>query len=128
MSKPSLAALAAAALVAATSVHASPMVPDDGRLVNYAMPAKILTDFHGGIQAFMGDRTVESHGFTYAEGENPSMWPEWETAIVERGVRMVKALRNHASIIVWSLGNESGYGCNVKAMAKALKALDDRPI
>ena len=64
MSKPSLAVLvAAAALVAATTVHASPSVPDDGRLVNYAMPAKILTDFHGGIQAFMGDRSVENNGF-----------------------------------------------------------------
>ena len=70
----------------------------------------------------------ETHGFTYAEGQNPSMWPSWEKAIVERGVRMVKALRNHASIIVWSLGNESGFGCNVKAMAKAVRALDDRPI
>ena len=65
MSKPSLAAfVAAAALVAATSVHASPMVPDDGRLINYALPAEILTDFHGGIQAFMGDRTVENNGFS----------------------------------------------------------------
>lgn len=63
MSKPSLAALAAAALVAATSAHAAPTVPDDARLVNYAMPAKILTDFHGGLQGFMGDRTVECNGF-----------------------------------------------------------------
>ena len=64
MSKPSLAALAAAALLVAANAHAAPSVPDDGRLVNYALPAEILTDFHGGIQAFMGDRTVESHGFT----------------------------------------------------------------
>ena len=64
MSKPSLAVLvAAAALVAATTVHASPSVPDDGRLVNYAMPAKILTDFHGGLQGFMGERAVKDHGF-----------------------------------------------------------------
>ena len=71
---------------------------------------------------------LETHGFTYAKDQNPSMWPSWETAIVERGIRMVKALRNHASIIVWSLGNESGYGCNIKAMAKAIRTLDDRPI
>ncbi len=65
MSKPSLAALvAAAAIVAATHASASPAVPDDGRLVNYAMPAKVLTDFHGGLQGFMGDRTVALNGFT----------------------------------------------------------------
>ncbi len=60
MSKPTLAALAAvAALVAATPVHAAPAVPDDARLVNYAIPADILTDFHGGIQGFLGDRNVK---------------------------------------------------------------------
>ena len=80
-----------------------------------------------GLYVF-SEADFETHGFTYAKGQNPSMWPSWETAIVERGVRMVKALRNHASIIVWSLGNESGYGCNIKAMAKAIRALDDRPI
>ena len=60
MSKPSLAALvAASALLAASAVHAAPSVPDDGRLVNYAMPAEILTDFHGGIQGFIAERNVK---------------------------------------------------------------------
>ena len=80
-----------------------------------------------GLYVF-SEADLETHGFTYAEGQNPSMWPSWETAIVERGVRMVKALRNHASIIVWSMGNESGFGCNIIAEAKAVRALDDRPI
>ncbi len=60
MSKPSLAALvAASALLAASAVHAAPSVPDDGRLVNYAMPAEILTDFHGGLQGFIAERNVK---------------------------------------------------------------------
>ncbi len=59
MSKPSLAVLAAAALLVAANSHASPAVPDDARLVNYAIPADVLTDFHGGVQGFMGDRNVK---------------------------------------------------------------------
>ena len=59
MSKPSLAVLAAAALLVAANAHASPAVPDDARLVNYAIPADVLTDFHGGVQGFMGDRNVK---------------------------------------------------------------------
>ncbi len=125
--------------------------PDNGRAVTYEdMLADILLMKRSGINAVrtshysneprlfdicdeyglyvFSEADFETHGFTYAEGQNPSMWPSWETAIVERGVRMVKALRNHASIIVWSMGNESGFGCNVKAMAKAVRALDDRPI
>ena len=59
MSKPVLAVLAAATLLAATHASASPAVPDDGRLVNYAIPADVLTDFHGGLQGFLGDRNVK---------------------------------------------------------------------
>ncbi len=34
--------------------------------------------------------------------------PEWRTAFLERGVRMVERDKNHPSIITWSLGNEFG--------------------
>ena len=67
---------------------------------------------------------LESHGFGYKEGENPTMWPEWRNAIVERGTRMVRNFRNHASIIVWSLGNEAGHGCNTRDMGAEIKAID----
>ena len=70
----------------------------------------------------------ESHGFGYMAGKNPSMWPSWEKAIVERGTRMVKCFRNHPSIIVWSMGNEAGWGCNVAAMMHEVRKLDSRPI
>lgn len=55
--------------------------------------------------------------------------PAWEKQFVDRGVRMVMRDRNHPSVIMWSLGNESGYGCNHEAMAAAMRSLDPtRPI
>jgi len=37
---------------------------------------------------------------------------------------MVEAYKNHPSIILWSLGNESGFGCNHEAMYKWTKRRD----
>ncbi len=55
--------------------------------------------------------------------------PAWEAAYVDRASRMVERDFNHPSIIMWSLGNESGYGRNHVAMAKWIIAHDpSRPI
>ncbi|MBQ9943347.1 MAG: DUF4981 domain-containing protein [Clostridia bacterium] len=53
---------------------------------------------------------------------------KWEKQFVNRGVRMVQRDRNHPCVIMWSLGNESGYGCNHDAMKKAIRQVDDLPI
>ena len=54
---------------------------------------------------------------------------EWTEAYVDRAERMVSRDLNHASIIWWSLGNESGYGKNHAAMKKRILEIDDtRPI
>lgn len=50
--------------------------------------------------------------------------PNWKVAYVDRATRMVERDKNHASIIFWSLGNESGYGENHVAMAEAIRARD----
>lgn len=72
---------------------------------------------------------LECHGF---ENTGDYNWisdnSKWEKAYVDRGVRMVQRDRNHPSIIMWSLGNESGAGQNFTAMYNAIKSLDDRPI
>jgi beta-galactosidase/beta-glucuronidase len=50
--------------------------------------------------------------------------PAWEDAYLDRAVRMVERDKNHPSIIIWSLGNESGFGRNHVAMANWIHAND----
>ena len=50
--------------------------------------------------------------------------PVWRQTYIERGERMVRAHKNHPSIIIWSLGNEAFYGSNHKAMYNWIKAYD----
>ncbi|PKH07717.1 beta-galactosidase subunit alpha [Moritella sp. Urea-trap-13] len=74
----------------------------------------------------MGETDVETHGFANVDDlSRITNDPEWEQVFVERIERHIHAQKNHASIIMWSLGNESGYGCNIKAMYAAAKAIDD---
>ncbi|GAD01984.1 beta-galactosidase [Agarivorans albus] len=55
--------------------------------------------------------------------------PQWMHAYMQRVTRMVARDKNHPSIIIWSLGNESGYGSNHDAMYGWLKQADQsRPI
>jgi len=55
--------------------------------------------------------------------------PRYEKAIVDRSVANVENFKNHASVIIWSLGNECGGGSNLAAALKAVKALNtDRPV
>ena len=50
--------------------------------------------------------------------------PDWEAAYVDRAQRMVERDKNHACIIFWSLGNESGVGRNHFAMSKWIHGRD----
>jgi beta-galactosidase/beta-glucuronidase len=68
---------------------------------------------------------LECHGFSYVDNMNQiSDDPAWEPAYVDRLERMVQRDKNHPSIILWSLGNESGIGCNHKAMADRARQID----
>ena len=70
-----------------------------------------------------------------ANVEGHALWdrladePAWKDAFVARGLAMVERDKNHASIVIWSLGNETGLGPNHFAMAEAIRAVDPtRPI
>ncbi|QJC22114.1 glycoside hydrolase family 2 TIM barrel-domain containing protein [Arcanobacterium buesumense] len=78
----------------------------------------------------VAETDLESHGFAnVGEIERLTNDPEWEVAYVDRIERHVLAQRNHACIVMWSLGNESGFGCNIEAMYNRCKELDPtRPV
>lgn len=55
--------------------------------------------------------------------------PRWFAAFSERVTRMVQRDRNHCSIIIWSLGNESGHGSTQDALYRWVKSADStRPV
>ena len=74
------------------------------------------------------EANLESHGMGYGD-ETLAREPRWRAAHVDRNTRMVVRDRNHASIIMWSLGNEAGPGDNFRACVEAIRGLDGgRPI
>lgn len=74
------------------------------------------------------EANIESHGMYYGK-HSLAKKPEWETAHVDRMTRMVERDKNHACVVVWSMGNEAGDGVNFTAGYKAIKKLDpSRPV
>jgi beta-galactosidase len=71
------------------------------------------------------EANLETHGL----GSKLSNDPMWTAAYLERSNRMVMRDKNHPSIIIWSLGNESGRGPNHAAMANWIHDFDiTRPV
>jgi len=73
---------------------------------------------------------LECHGFELT-GEYSwlSNHAGWEKSYVDRIARLVQRDKNHPSVVLWSLGNESSFGTNFVAMYQACKALDPtRPV
>ncbi len=52
--------------------------------------------------------------------------PRWSAAFLNRIMRMAERVKNHPSILFWSLGNESGYGPNHDAGAGYLRSRDPK--
>lgn len=50
--------------------------------------------------------------------------PAWEASILDRVQLMVKRDKNRPSIVMWSMGNESAYGCNFEKALKWTKEYD----
>ena len=73
------------------------------------------------------EANIETHGMVPMSrlADNPL----WANAFLERMMRMVCRDFNHPCIIIWSLGNESGYGAAHNAMYQWTKRVDpSRPV
>ena len=76
----------------------------------------------------MDEANQESHGYGIRNktlGDDPA----WKKAHVSRAVSVVERDKNHASVIIWSMGNEGGSGQNFVAMFDTVRSLDPtRPV
>jgi len=71
------------------------------------------------------EANLETHGME----DKLTKDPKWKPAYVDREVRLVERDKNHPSVIIWSMGNESWGGENFVAGRAAILALDQsRPI
>ncbi len=69
------------------------------------------------------EANVESHGMGYRE-KTLAKRPDYKAAHLIRNQRMVHRDINHPSIIIWSLGNEAGYGENFENAFDWIKSFD----
>jgi beta-galactosidase len=76
----------------------------------------------------MDEANIESHGL-WRQNIILADKPEWRSAFMERGKAMLERDKNHPSIIIWSLGNESGMGAHFNDMADYFRLADPgRPV
>jgi beta-galactosidase len=73
----------------------------------------------------LDEADIESHGLRGKLANNP----EWHAPFLDRASRMAERDKNHPSVVMWSMGNESGYGPNFAAVSAWLKEFDPtRPV
>ena len=75
----------------------------------------------------VAEANLESHGMGYGEGTLAKR-EDFAQMHLERNQANVLTLRNHPCIIVWSLGNEAGYGPNFEKCYDWIKSVDNRPV
>lgn len=73
----------------------------------------------------MDEADIEEHGLRGTLASTP----DWHAAFLDRAVRMAERDKNYPSIVMWSMGNESGYGPNFAAISAWLHDFDPtRPV
>ena len=73
----------------------------------------------------VGEANIESHAFQYTLCDDQKYLVAW----VDRVARMIQRDIHHPSVVMWSLGNESGAGLNHRAAAQYARFFDPtRPL
>ena len=75
------------------------------------------------------EANIESHELWQQKNYILADKPEWKDAFIARGKAVVERDKNHPSVIIWSLGNETGMGAHFEDMAQIIRLIDPtRPI
>ncbi len=72
----------------------------------------------------LDEANIECHHYGNNTSNRLTNDPEWQTAYLDRVERMVERDKNHASVVIWSMGNESGDGPNAAAAYQWTKQRD----
>lgn len=92
------------------------------------IPWYYLCDSHGIYM--ISETNLESHGSWQKPGGDEPSWnipgsfPAWQEAVLDRARTHFETFKNHAAILMWSLGNESFAGENMAAMHDFFKDRD----
>ncbi len=79
----------------------------------------------------MAEVNLESHGSWQKMGAVEPSWnvpgsiPQWREVVLDRARTNFELLKNHPSVLFWSLGNESYVGDNIAAMDRYFKEKDE---
>lgn len=75
------------------------------------------------------EANVEMHGLGYSHPDHPVDRPEWRDQFIDREKRMYERDKNHPSVIIWSMGNETQMGTHFREIYNWFKATDPtRPV
>lgn len=89
----------------------------------YGLYAVLETDIE--CHGFINRYASQPYNYTEPDGNWPGTHSDWKNEQLERMRRTVERDKNHVSIIMWSLGNESAHGKNFDAMADYVRTLGD---
>ncbi len=76
----------------------------------------------------MDEANTESHGISYRANILPGNDMRWLPHVMDRITAMVGCQKNHPSVVMWSIGNELGFGETVAIASGVIRAMDTRPI
>ncbi|KAA3439581.1 glycoside hydrolase family 2 TIM barrel-domain containing protein [Rufibacter hautae] len=77
------------------------------------------------------EANIESHGMgaewqgKFDKSKHPAYLPEWAPAHIDRIERLLERDKNHASVVMWSMGNECGNGPVFHDAYKWIKSRDN---